>query len=131
YLSVAAGGAIGSLARWVVSLLAAGAMGSKFPYGTLIVNVLGSFVIGLYFTLTEPDGRYIAAPAPRQFVLAGFCGGFTTFSAFSLEMWLLISRSEWRLALVYVASSILLWFAGVWIGHAMGLRVNRLRGSRQ
>jgi CrcB protein len=131
YLAVAAGGALGSLARWAVSLVAVRALGPAFPWGTLTVNALGSFLIGLYFTVTDPDGRYLVAPAARQFVLAGFCGGFTTFSAFSLETLLLVRQAQWTLAILYVVSSIALWLIGVWMGHAMGLRVNRLPGRRE
>lgn len=131
YVAVAGGGALGSLARWTVSLAALKALGPSFPWGTLAVNVVGSFIIGLYFTLTEPDGRYLVAPAARQCVLAGFCGGFTTFSAFSLETLLLARDAKWTLAALYVVSSIALWLIGVWLGHAMGLRVNRLQGRRE
>ena len=95
------------------------------------MNVAGSFLIGLYFTITEPDGRYLVAPASRQFVLAGFCGGFTTFSAFSLETLLLIHQAKWMLALLYMGASVALWLVAVWLGHALGLRINRLRGRRQ
>ena len=130
YLAVGAGGALGSSARWGVSLSAAAILGPSFPWATLCVNVIGSFLIGLYFTVTEPDGRYLVAPVSRQFVLAGFCGGFTTFSAFSLEALMLACRSEWALMLVYVAGSVALWLAAVWIGHAIGLRINRLPGRR-
>jgi CrcB protein len=131
YLSVAAGGGLGSLARSALSLLALQKFGAGFPWGTLGVNVAGSFLIGLYFTMTEPDGRFLAAPAARQFVLAGFCGGFTTFSAFSLETLLMARQQAWALAIIYIGSSVALWLAGVWLGHAMGLRWNRLPGRRE
>jgi fluoride exporter len=131
YFSVATGGGLGSLARWAVSLLALQAFGAAFPWGTLGVNVIGSFLIGLYFTVTEPDGRYLIAPAARQFVLAGFCGGFTTFSAFSLETLSMLRQQAWGLAVLYVTSSVILWLVGVWLGHAMGLRMNRLPGRRE
>jgi len=130
YLSVTAGGVIGSVARWALSLFLLNALGPGFPWGTLAVNVLGSFVIGLYFTLTEPDGRFLVAPAARQLVLAGFCGGFTTFSAFSLETLLLVQRAEWMLAAVYTLGSVALWLVAVWLGHAVALRVNRLPWRR-
>jgi len=131
YLSVAAGGGLGSLARWALSLLALQAFGTGFPWGTLGVNVAGSFLIGLYFTVTEPDGRYLVAPAARQFVLAGFCGGFTTFSAFSLETLSMARQQAWAMAVTYAGSSVVLWLVGVWLGHAMGLRWNRLPGRRE
>jgi len=95
------------------------------------VNVVGSFLIGLYFTVTEPDGRYLVAPAARQFVLAGFCGGFTTFSAFSLETLSMLRQQAWAMAILYTGSSVILWLVGVWLGHAVGLRMNRLPGRRR
>ena len=131
YLAVGAGGAIGSVSRWAVSLAVAAIVGSGFPWATLAVNIAGSLLIGLYFTLTEPDGRYLVAPAARQFVLAGFCGGFTTFSAFSLETFLLARQAQWALALAYTASSAGLWLVAVWIGHAIGLIINRLPWRRR
>jgi CrcB protein len=126
YLSVGAGGAIGSAARWTVSLVSLSVSGPGFPWGTLVVNIVGSFLIGFYFTLTEPDGRFLVPPVARQFVLAGFCGGFTTFSAFSLETLLLVRQSEWALAILYSCSSVALWLVAVWLGHGIALRINRL-----
>lgn len=123
---MAVGGALGSVARWLASSLAATLVGSTFPWGTLFVNVLGSFVIGLYFTLTDTDGRYLVGPAVRQFVLAGICGGFTTFSSFSLETVLLATNSAWSTALLYVAVSVPAWLLSAWLGHMVGVRLNRL-----
>lgn len=127
YLAVGAGGAIGSVARWAVSLAAIRAFGPNFPFGTLAVNVIGSFVIGFYFTLTEPEGRFLVAPAMRQFVLAGLCGGFTTFSIFSLET-LFVAR-QWPLVAIvlYAFGSVVFWLLAVWFGHRIALHVNRLR----
>jgi CrcB protein len=93
------------------------------------VNVLGSFLIGLYASLSEPDGRLLASPAQRQFVMAGFCGGFTTFSIFSLETLLLVDRQEFGPAIIYVAVSVALWLVSVWIGYGIGSKLNRLKRS--
>jgi fluoride exporter len=90
YAAVAAGSALGALARFLCSLALTGLLGPAFPWGTLAVNGLGSFLIGLYATVSEPGGRLRAGPAWRHFVIAGFCGGFTTFSIFSLETLLLV-----------------------------------------
>ncbi len=125
YCAIAAGGALGSVARWFLSGLAADSFGRSFPWGTFIVNALGSFLIGLYFTITDSDGRLIVSPAVRQFVLAGVCGGFTTFSSFSLETILLANALKWNLALFYVAASIVTWLGAVWLGVAIGKFVNR------
>jgi CrcB protein len=130
YLGVAVGGGIGSVARYATSVGTLALIGPGFPWGTLIVNVLGSLLIGLYFTLTEPDGRLLVSPAWRQFVLAGFCGGFTTFSVFSLETLLLARSGAWGLAGIFVAASLTLWLVAVWLGHAIAMRINRLRGRR-
>ena len=85
YLWIALGGALGSVARYGCSSLVARWIGETFPWGTIIVNVVGSFVIGLFATLTGPDGRVIASPDARQFVMVGLCGGYTTLSSFSLQ----------------------------------------------
>ena len=130
YCAVGVGGAIGSVARYLISLATLVLAGPGFPWGTIGVNVLGSFLIGLYFALTEPEGRLMVGPARRQFVLAGFCGGFTTFSIFSLESLLLVRQSAWVLAGVYIGVSVLLWLTAVWLGHAIGDRINRLPGRR-
>ena len=129
YLAVGLGSAIGSGARVAISLGMHHFLGHGFVWGTLTVNVLGSFLIGLYATLTEPDGRLMASPATRQFVLAGFCGGFTTFSIFSLETLLLVEQQRLALAGLNVGLSAVLWLLAVWIGYRLGLRLNRLKGS--
>ena len=126
YGAVGLGAALGSLARGLVSLGLLAALGPAFPWGTLAVNVLGSFLIGLYATLSEPGGRLFASPAQRQFVLAGFCGGFTTFSIFSLEVVLLVERGNVGLAAVNLGASAVSWLLAVWAGYRLGLRLNRL-----
>jgi len=128
YLAVGLGAAIGSAARVAISLGMQGALGPGFAWGTLTVNVLGSFLIGLYATLTEPDGRLLARPATRQFVLAGFCGGLTTFSIFSLETLFFVAEQRLDLAAIYVIASVALWLVAVWLGYRLGVRLNRLKG---
>jgi CrcB protein len=128
YLAVGLGAAIGSGARVAISLGLQGLPGTGLAWGTLTVNVLGSFLIGLYATLTEPDGRLLARPATRQFVLAGFCGGFTTFSVFSLETLVFVEQQQVALAGLYVGVSLGLWLLAVWLGYRLGVRLNRLKG---
>jgi len=128
YLAVGLGAAIGSAARVAISLGIEGALGPGFAWGTLTVNVLGSFLIGLYATLTEPDGRLLARPATRQFVLAGFCGGLTTFSIFSLETLFFVVEGRLDLAALYLVASVVLWLVAVWLGYRLGVRLNRLKG---
>lgn len=85
YFWIAVGSALGGMARYWLSGVAARLVGETFPWGTLLINVIGSFVIGFFGTLTGPDGRFFVASTGRQFVMVGICGGFTTFSSFSLQ----------------------------------------------
>ncbi len=127
YLAIALGGALGSVARHLASLAGLALLGPAFPWGTLGVNVLGSFLIGLYATLTGPNGRLSATPAMRHGVMGGFCGGFTTFSMFSLESITLIEAGRGGLAAGYVAISVATWLPAAWLGHRLAERMNRLR----
>jgi CrcB protein len=129
YIAIAAGGALGSVARYLCALAALSLLGPAFPWGTLGVNVVGSFLIGLYATLTEPDGRLFVTPTIRQGVMGGFCGGFTTFSIFSLESIRLVKADQWALAAGYVLVSAATWLPAVWLGHRLAQRMNRLRGT--
>ncbi|WP_191084110.1 fluoride efflux transporter FluC [Roseococcus microcysteis] len=124
YLAIALGGALGSVARHLCALAGIALLGPAFPFATLGVNVAGSFLIGLYAALTGPDGRLFATPAMRHGVMAGFCGGFTTFSVFSLESIRLLEAGQWALALGYVAVSAATWLAGAWLGDRLGQRMN-------
>ena len=81
YFWVLLGGALGTGARYWLSGVVARAFGETFPWGTLLVNVSGSFIIGLFATLTAPDGRMFVGTNARQFVMIGLCGGYTTFSS--------------------------------------------------
>ncbi len=127
YAHVAVGAVLGGLSRYVVSLLIL--PGSVFPFATLFINVTGSFIIGFYSTLTGPDGRLFASARQRQFVMTGFCGGYTTFSAFSLETVKLLAGGLTPVALVYIAVSVVAWLVAVWLGHLLATRLNRLKGS--
>ncbi|TVR95887.1 MAG: fluoride efflux transporter CrcB [Rhodospirillales bacterium] len=129
FLAVALGASLGSVARYLVSVAMLDLLGPGFAWGTLTVNVLGSLLIGLYATLTEPDGRLMASPATRHFVLTGFCGGFTTFSIFSLETLLLVERGDHLLAGLNIGISAGLWLVAVWVGYRVGVHLNRLKGA--
>jgi fluoride exporter len=128
YACVCAGGILGSVARYLAALLIPAVSG--FPFATLFVNITGSFVIGLYSTLTGPDGRLFASTRRRQFVMTGFCGGYTTFSAFSLETVRLLRGGLTHTALLYIAVSVVTWLVAVWLGHLLASRLNRLKGSK-
>ncbi|TFV43633.1 fluoride efflux transporter CrcB [Bradyrhizobium niftali] len=127
YAWVSAGSVVGGLTRYLVGL--ALVTGPGFPVATLFINATGSLIIGFYATLTGPDGRMLARPEHRQFVMTGFCGGYTTFSAFSLETFRLVHGGMKYTALAYVASSVVCWLVSVWLGHMMASRYNRLRRS--
>lgn len=124
-LWVALGSALGGAARLWASALLARWYGETFPWGTLAVNVLGSFVIGLFFTLTGPDGRLPVGLEGRLFVMTGICGGFTTFSAFSLQTLDLARDGEWARAGANIVLSVVLCLVAVWLGHLAAAALNR------
>ena len=125
YLGIAVGSALGGVGRHWCSGLIARHFGETFPWGTLLVNVLGSLLIGLFATLTGPDGRWFLGSTARQFFMIGVFGGFTTFSSFSLQTLNLIQDGDWFRAFANVAGSVLLCLIGVWLGHMIGVTVNR------
>ena len=127
YAYIAAGSVLGGLARYLLSLLFQLIPG--LPWATLFVNVTGSFVIGFYSTFSGPYGRLFASARQRQFVMTGFCGGYTTFSSFSLETFGLLEAGMAQTALLNIAVSIVTWLVAVWLGYALGSRLNRLKGS--
>jgi len=129
YFSVGVGAALGGTLRALCSLAAGALIGGAFPWGTLFVNVVGSFVIGFVSTLSEPGGRLFIGPRRRHFVITGLCGGFTTFSVFSLETLRLLQDGNPALAAVSVAASVITWLGAVWLGHILALRLNRLGGT--
>lgn len=129
YLAVAAGGAIGTVGRFFLSGVIANAFGQTFPWGTLIINVTGSFVIGFFGTLTGPDGRMMVSGTARQFVMVGICGGYTTFSSFSLQTLNLVEDGEWLSAAGNVFSSVILCLLFVWLGAISAAAINQLKGT--
>ncbi|PGH57560.1 fluoride efflux transporter CrcB [Azospirillum palustre] len=129
YAWVALGGAIGSVLRFWCSGAVAGLFGQTFPWGTLVVNILGSFVIGFTATLTGPDGRLFVPSDARTFVMVGVCGGYTTFSSFSLQTLSLVQDGEWLLAGGNVLLSVTLCLIAVWLGHIAAASLNHLKGA--
>lgn len=119
YLAVGLGSAIGGLARWWISDLLQTAPGSGFPWGTLWVNVSGSLLIGCYAAWIAPGGRRVHGLRLRLFVMTGLCGGYTTFSVFSLENITLLQLGHYGLAGAYVGASLLLWLGAVWAGYTL------------
>ncbi len=129
YVWVMLGSALGGGARYLFSGLVAHQFGGTFPWGTLIVNVTGSFIIGFFATLTGPDGRVFVGSAGRQFVMTGVCGGYTTFSSFSLQTLNLIRDGEMALAGANVGMSFVFCLVGVWCGHIAAASLNQLKGA--
>ncbi|MFO1514425.1 MAG: fluoride efflux transporter CrcB [Verrucomicrobiota bacterium] len=128
YLLVASGGALGSVGRYWLSGVVAARVGEMFPWGTLVVNVTGSFVIGLLAAVTEPEGRLLASPDFRLFFMIGVCGGYTTFSSFSLQTLNLLRDGEWLYAGGNVLLSVILCMVGVWLGYLLGAAINSAKG---
>ncbi|HLH89093.1 MAG TPA: fluoride efflux transporter CrcB [Xanthobacteraceae bacterium] len=128
YLLVALGGAIGTVGRYWLSGVVAQLVGETFPWGTLVINVTGSFVIGFFGTLTGPDGRIFASATTRQFVMIGICGGYTTFSSFSLQTLNLMNDGEWLYAGGNVVLSVVLCLIGVWVGVVLASMLNAMQG---
>mgnify|MGYP001146830805 CR=1 FL=1 len=125
WLWVAFGSAIGGVGRyWTGSALAL-RYGDSFPWGTLMVNVVGSLLIGLIATLALPEGRLLMDSTTRQFLMIGVLGGFTTFSSFSLQSLTLMQDGEWVAAGAYVLGSVFLCLLGVWLGQLLGVTLNR------
>lgn len=127
YFLIAIGGALGSVARYWCSGAAAAVFGETFPWGTLIVNVLGSLVIGFFATITGPDGRIFAGTEVRQFVMIGLCGGYTTFSSFSIQTLNLMNDGEWLSAGLNIGASVILCLLAVWLGHVAAVHLNALK----
>jgi CrcB protein len=125
YLWVALGGALGSVARYATSGLVARLLGSGFPWGTVLVNVVGSLAIGALAALVTTDGQPLLGSTARAFLMVGVLGGFTTFSAFSLETLNLARSGEWLGASANVIFSVLLCLAAVWVGYAAATTLHR------
>lgn len=120
YGAVALGGALGSVARAWLGTAVGQLSGAGFPWGTLLINVAGSALIGWFAAVTAPDGRLLELAGWRVFVMVGVCGGFTTFSAFSLQTVELLQRGALGRAGAYVAGSVVLCVLGTWAGMALG-----------
>jgi fluoride exporter len=124
YVWVAIGGALGTTARYWLSGVVARMVGETFPWGTLVINVTGSFVIGFFAALTGPDGRVFVGSTVRLFVMVGLCGGYTTFSSFSLQTLNLMNDGEWTSASANIGLSVALCLIGVWAGAMLASVVN-------
>ena len=117
YLVISLGGILGANARHVLGTWIAQRYGTSFPYGTLVINISGSFVIGLFLTLISE--RFVLHPNWRLFFVVGFLGAYTTFSTFSYESVVLLQNGSWRLGLVNMVGSVVLGPIAVVIGMAV------------
>jgi CrcB protein len=126
YGVVTLGGVIGSLLRWALALVLPMAEGD-LPWATFVANASGCLVIGFYAALTGPDGRLFVGPRMRQFVMIGICGGYTTFSGFSLETFQFLSTGDGRSAALYLSISLASWLAAVWLGDVLARQLNNWR----
>lgn len=127
YFWIAIGSALGGMARYWCSGVAARMIGETFPWGTIIVNAVGSFIIGFFATLTGPDGRVFVGTVTRQFVMVGFCGGYTTFSSFSLQTLNLMNDGEWLQAGANIGGSVIACLVAVWAGHVLAASLNAMK----
>lgn len=121
YLWIALGSALGGLLRYTITR-ATLSIDSSLPYGTILINIIGCFLIGFFGTFTLPGTRFALPENVRLFVMVGICGGFTTFSAFSLQTFYLMRSGAWGRALVNVFASVVLCFASVAAGHFLAQR---------
>ena len=121
------GGALGTGARYAMSGFAVLRWGDSFPWGTLIINISGSFLISFFAGLTEPGGRWLVNPTGRQFFIVGICGGYTTFSAYSFQTLRLAREGEWVLAGANVLGSNACCLAAVWLGFFLASLINGQR----
>jgi CrcB protein len=131
YLWVAIGGALGSVSRYWLSGFVAARFGETFPWGTLVINVTGSFVIGIFAALAIPEGRMDSQSRlfATQFLMIGVCGGYTTFSSFSLQTLNLLREREWLYAGGNVILSVVLCMIAVWLGYLLGATFNSMKGN--
>ena len=128
FWAVAIGAALGGVARYYLASALQQRLGATFPWGTLVVNVSGSLLLGVLirYALVTPS----VSVEMRALLTTGFCGGYTTFSAFSLETLMLFRAGLAQLALIYVVVSLAGWLLAVWLGHTMAVGFNRRNRSR-
>jgi len=127
YLLVFVGGGMGAALRHGINVAFARWFGIGFPFHTLFENVSGSIAMGLlasYFVVTAGSSQSL-----RLFLTTGILGGYTTFSAFSLETFRLLHGGATGKALAYIVASVATWLVAVWLGHMLASRLNRLKGS--
>jgi CrcB protein len=131
YIWIAIGGALGSVGRYWLNGIVSAKFGETFPMGTLAINVIGSFIIGILAALTVPEGRMSSETRAfaTQLLMIGVCGGFTTFSSFSLQTLNLLREREWLYAGGNVLLSVALCLVAVWLGYMLGAMLGSTKGN--
>jgi len=130
YLVIGLGGALGSMLRFGIgSLIDSNVQktGYIFPWGTIVVNITGCFVIGFIFTISTSEGRIFLSPLTRNFITIGILGGYTTFSSFSWQTLVLAQSGQRWEAAANVLISVVLCLVGVWLGAMLAAWINQLR----
>ena len=128
YLFVALGSALGGVLRFWVSTVFERRLGETFPWGTIFINVTGSFVIGLCFSLAGVDGKPLLGSSARAFTLVGVLGGYTTFSSFSLQTLNLAREGDWLRAGGNAVGSLVVCLVAVFLGHLAAAALNPAKG---
>jgi CrcB protein len=129
YIWIAIGSALGGMARYACSRAVALSYGETFPWGTLAVNVVGSFIIGSIAAASAPESRLVVSPTARTFLMVGICGGFTTFSSFSLQTLELIRNRDFGEALGNMLLSVAACMAAVAMGYILGSIIGGARSG--
>lgn len=124
FIYIAFGGALGAISRYILSTWIYNKSQQIFPYGTLAVNIIGCFFLGVFYTLTLE--KSVIAPQIRIMVTVGFLGAFTTFSTFSLETLNLVKENNISMALLYIGTSVILGLLAVWLGTVSANFFNKL-----
>ena len=127
YLWIGVGSALGGMTRYGLGSMIARRFGEEFPWATLTINIAGSFLIGLFAALAFSEGSTIGGATARHFVMTGILGGFTTYSAFSLQTLVLLRNGEWGRAGAYALGTFVLCFVAVALGHLSALGLNAMR----
>jgi CrcB protein len=126
YFWVAVGSALGGMSRFWVSRFVGERWGEKFPWGTIVINISGSFLIGIFLALTLAEGRLNTSRSfVSQFCMVGICGGYTTFSSFSLQTLTLAREGQWLWAGGNIVISVFACLIAVWLGFILGQMINR------
>jgi len=111
------GGFVGTCVRYLVGRWTASMFHGSFPMGTFLVNIIGCFIIGIFLGMLEKT--HVMTSGENVFFITGFCGGFTTFSSFAADFWMLGNKGEWITSIAYLCASVIIGVLFVWGGRAL------------